>query len=71
MRLGFRTSARKGENGFMQGRIVSSQAARRNIRGQIVNIFNVRKMPLISGGQKFARDKIAGIYAFSPVGENR
>src|SRR6185312_12215574 len=45
MTLRFWMSARKAENGFLDGRIVSSGPARRNIRGKIVNIFNVRKMP--------------------------
>jgi hypothetical protein len=59
------------------GRIVSSQAARRNIRGEIVNIFNARKMPLFQAAKsscapipKFAT-KITLPQALSPAGENR
>jgi hypothetical protein len=40
----FGTSAPKGKNGFMPGRIVSSRAGRRNIQGKNVNIFNMRKI---------------------------
>src|SRR5271165_4503347 len=39
----FGTSARKGKNGFMPERIVSSQAPRRNIQGKNVNYFNEAK----------------------------
>jgi hypothetical protein len=45
MSLRFGMSAPKAENGFLAGRIVSSRPLRRNIQGEIVNIFNVRKMP--------------------------
>jgi hypothetical protein len=45
MSLRFGMSAPKAENGFLAGRIVSSGPLRRNIRGEIVNIFNARKMP--------------------------
>jgi hypothetical protein len=44
MSQGFRTSARKRENGFMGGRIVSSRGLRRNNRGGNVSYFNMRKI---------------------------
>jgi hypothetical protein len=53
MRQRFGMSAPKAENGFVPKRIVSSRLARRNIRGKIINIFNVRKKPGFSGRQKF------------------
>jgi hypothetical protein len=37
-------SAREAENGFVQGRIVSSQRPRRNIRGENKNDFNEAKI---------------------------
>jgi hypothetical protein len=45
MSLRFGMSAPKAENGFLGGRIVSSEPLRRNIQGEIVNIFNAWKMP--------------------------
>src|SRR6476646_5295914 len=42
--LRFGMSAPKGKNGFVEGRIVSSQAPRRNIRGRNASNFNRRKM---------------------------
>src|SRR5215472_6350526 len=49
MSQGFQTSARKEKNGFMRGRIVSSWPWPRNRRGEIVNIFNARKIGWIGG----------------------
>jgi hypothetical protein len=40
----FGMSARKGKNGFMRRRIVSSRRARRNIRGLNASNFNERKI---------------------------
>src|SRR5215207_2482758 len=40
----FGMSARQKENGFVQGRIVSSRRPRRNIRGENKNDFNKRKI---------------------------
>jgi hypothetical protein len=63
MALRFWMSARKAENGFLGGRIVSLPPAGRNIRGKIVNIFNVRKMP---GFQMRKNSRIPDL--FGPVG---
>src|ERR1700753_3131556 len=54
MGLRFGMSARKGKNGFLSRRIVSSGRLRRNIRGEIVNIFNMRKMPGFQDGKSSA-----------------
>src|SRR6185312_9815951 len=51
MRQRFGMSARKAENGFVPKRIVSLAPPRRNIRGKIVNIFNVGKMPGFRNGK--------------------
>jgi hypothetical protein len=51
MSLRFGMSAPKAENGFLAGRIVSSGPLRRNIQGEIVNIFNARKMPQFQIGK--------------------
>jgi hypothetical protein len=47
----FGMSAPKAENGFAGKRIVSSQAARRNIRGGNMKDFNMRKIAAIEGGR--------------------
>jgi hypothetical protein len=46
-------SAPKGKNGFVQGRIVSSQRPRRNIRGENKNDFNMQKIGGISDREWF------------------
>jgi hypothetical protein len=51
MSLRFGMSAPKAKNGFLDRRIVSSGPFRRNIQGEIVNSFNVRKMPLFRRGK--------------------
>jgi hypothetical protein len=54
MSLRFGMSAPKAENGFLGGRIVSSGPLRRNIQGEIVNIFNAWKMPQFQIGKSSA-----------------
>jgi hypothetical protein len=54
MSLRFGMSAPKAENGFLAGRIVSSGPLRRNIQGEIVNIFNAWKMPQFQAGKSSA-----------------
>jgi hypothetical protein len=54
MSLRFGMSAPKAENGFLGGRIVSSGPSRRNIQGEIVNIFNTWKMPQFQIGKSSA-----------------
>jgi hypothetical protein len=66
MRLRFGMSAPKPENGFVGRRIVSSGRFPRNIQGEIVNIFNVRKMPGFQDGKSSRENQ-----AFSPAGENK
>jgi hypothetical protein len=54
MGLRFGISAPEPENGFLGRRIVSSRRLRRNTQGEIVNIFNVRKMPGFQDGKSSA-----------------
>ncbi|HKU09214.1 MAG TPA: hypothetical protein VJR30_24365 [Bradyrhizobium sp.] len=76
----FGMSAPQAQNGFAGERIVSSQAPRRNIRGENAKDFNMRKIGAIQEqGQvnSSARHRVkdgrfcAWNQALSPVGENR
>jgi hypothetical protein len=65
-------SAPKGKNGFVQGRIVSSQPPRRNIRGENKNDFNKDKIGGFQRGNSSARQTVvipakAGIHSHRAV----